>query len=104
SVSCFSYPGLGHVQARCAAVRTPCASVSARVGPGAPPQSRDASAKGYRTAPLTLYDIAPSAGNPPIGHMGYFRSESQPFWDEALDWLLSAGNQAAGQSVSAALR
>lgn len=100
----FDDPGMGHVHERYAQVRTPCAFVTSRDDPWAPPQSRDAFVKGYRNAPLTLYDIEPSAGNPPIGHMGYFRSESQPFWDEALDWLLSAGNQAAGQSVSAAPR
>ena len=57
--------------------------------PWAPPRSRDAFAEGYSGAPQTIRDITPPAGNPPIGHMGYFRSDCQPVWDEALDWLLA---------------
>ena len=86
----FDDPTMPHVHERYAAVRTPCAFVTSRDDPWAPPISRDAFAKGYCNAPMTMYDIEPAAGKPPIGHMGYFRSEAQPFWDEALDWLQAA--------------
>lgn len=86
----FDDPTMLHVHARYAAVCTPSAFVTSRDDPWAPPQSRDAFVKGYSNAPLTLYDIEPAAGQRPIGHMGYFRSESKQFWDEALDWLLQA--------------
>lgn len=94
----FDDPRMSHVHARYAAVRTPCAFVTSRDDPWAPPMSRDAFVKGYLNAPLTLYDIEPAAGKPAIGHMGYFRSEAQPFWDEALDWLLEATPVVNGQA------
>ena len=86
----FDDPDMIHVHARYAAVHTPSAFVTSRDDPWAPPQSRDAFVKGYSNAPLTIYDIEPAQGKRPIGRMGYFRSEAQPFWDEALDWLLQA--------------
>lgn len=95
----FDDPKMTHVHARYAAVQTPCAFVTSRDDPWAPPQSRDAFVKGYSHAPLTIYDIEPAAGKPVIGHMGYFRSEAQPFWDEALDWLLQAEPVACAPSA-----
>jgi len=85
----FDDPSMPQVHDRYAAVRTPCAFITSRDDPWAPPQSRDAFARGYRNAPQTIYDIEPAKGSSPIGHMGYFRSEAQPFWDEALGWLLT---------------
>ncbi len=95
----FDDPTMTHVHARYAAVQTPCAFVTSRDDPWAPPRSRDAFVKGYISAPLTLYDIEPAAGKPALGHMGYFRSDAQPFWDEALDWLLQAVPAASDPSA-----
>lgn len=85
----FDDPTMAWVKPLYAAVRTPLALVTSTDDPWAPPRSRDAFAEGYSGAPQTIRDITPPAGNPPIGHMGYFRSDCQPFWDEALDWLLA---------------
>ena len=84
----FDDPTMTWVKPLYAAVQMPCAFVTATDDPWAPPRSRDAFAKAYSNAPKTIRDISPLPGSRPIGHMGYFRSESQPFWDEALEWLL----------------
>ena len=85
----FDDPTMGWVKPLYAAVQTPCAFITSTDDPWAPPSSRDAFAKGYSNTPKTIGNIQPAAGNRPIGHMGYFRSESQPFWDDALSWLLA---------------
>ena len=97
----FDDPEMQHVHERYAAVRTPCAFITSRDDPWAPPRSRDAFVKGYRNAPLTIEDIEPAPGKPAIGHMGYFRSEAQPFWDEALGWLLAQGANMQGSALRA---
>ncbi len=99
----FDDPQMTHVHARYAAVRTPCAFVTSRDDPWAPPQSRDAFVKGYTNAPLTLYDIEPAEGTPAFGHMGYFRRGAEPFWDEALDWLLQAAPPTIQQDTEQAV-
>lgn len=96
----FDDPTMSYVHGRYAAVKTPCAFVTSRDDPWAPPRSRDAFVKGYTNAPLTLYDIEPAADKPAIGHMGYFRSEAQPFWDEALNWLEQAGSAVRQEAAS----
>ena len=42
----------------------------------------------YRNAPYQARTIdSPAEGLGNVGHMGYFRSSSQPLWAEALDWF-----------------
>lgn len=97
----FDDPTMTYVHARYAAVKAPCAFVTSRDDPWAPPVSRDAFVKGYINAPLTLYDIEPAAGKPAMGHMGYFRSDAQPFWDDALNWLQQAGSAGSQGAANA---
>ncbi|NBF07840.1 alpha/beta hydrolase family protein [Pseudomonas sp. Fl4BN1] len=83
----FDDPAMPHLPALYASVRTPCVFASAVDDLWAPPRSRDAFVKHYRNAPQIHLDLQPRAGARPIGHMGYFRDDSMPLWDEILDWL-----------------
>ena len=50
-----------------------------------PPVSRDAFMSFYRNAQVTARDIRPSdVGATSLGHMGYFRQDATPLWDEVL--------------------
>ena len=51
------------------------------------PASRDAFMQGYRNAPLVTKDIDPRASGGRIGHMGYFRANAEPLWDDMLAWF-----------------
>lgn len=43
---------------------------------------------GYRYTDLRSIDIDPKLhGLGGIGHMGYFRRQAQPLWDDALGWF-----------------
>lgn len=54
----------------------------------APPVSRDAFMVGYKNAAMQTFDINPARfGLKNVGHMGYFRSNAQPLWEDALRWL-----------------
>lgn len=69
-------------------VRTPIVAANALDDHWAPPASRDAFMAGYRHAEWRGVDIDPaSLGLGPIGHMGYFRSQAEPLWRNALDWF-----------------
>jgi predicted alpha/beta hydrolase len=71
-----------------AEVKTPIAAANADDDLWAPPASRDAFFKGYKSAPLTVTTIEGSKFSPQgIGHMGYFRRGSERLWDDALAWL-----------------
>ena len=60
-----------------------------------PPAARDALMIGYANAPVTTIDLHPTQiGLPRLGHMGYFRPDARPLWDDVLDWLdTSPGGQ-----------
>jgi hypothetical protein len=50
--------------------------------------ARDALMIGYANAPVTTIDLHPGRiGLPRLGHMGYFRPDARPLWDDVLDWL-----------------
>ncbi len=50
-----------------------------------PPVSRDVFMSLYRNAQLTTRDIRSSdTGVTSLGHMGYFRQDATPLWDEVL--------------------
>ena len=50
-----------------------------------PPVSRDAFMAFYRNAQVTTRDIRPrDLGVTSLGHMGYFRQDATPLWDEVL--------------------
>lgn len=85
----FDDPGMAGLHDDYARVRMPCVFATATDDPWAPPRSRDAFAKAYCNAALTLRDLKPGDGRG-LGHMGYFREGAEPLWDDALDWLLQA--------------
>jgi predicted alpha/beta hydrolase len=86
----FDDPEMSHLHALYAEVKTPCVFATAMDDPWAPPRSRDAFVKAIVNAPMTLLDLKTPAGGEPYGHMGYFRENAQPLWDEILDWLRGA--------------
>ena len=50
-----------------------------------PPGSRDAFMSFYVNAKITTRDLRPSAlGVSSLGHMGYFREEAKPLWNDVL--------------------
>lgn len=78
-------PGLADEFAR---IRTPIRAVNATDDDWAPPESRDAFMSAYRNAAVERVTIAPRQfGLPSIGHLGYFRPQAAPLWQETLDWL-----------------
>ena len=83
----FDDPEMGHLAALYASVHTPCTFATSVDDPWAPPRSRDAFVKAYCNAPLATPDLRPRPGAGPIGHMGYFREQAQPLWDDILGWL-----------------
>ena len=69
-------------------VRTPIIAANAVDDLWASPASRDAFMAGYRNAPVQRVDLDPlQHGLKAIGHMGYFRREARPLWDEVLAWF-----------------
>ncbi len=84
----FDDPAMPGMAERFAAVRTPIVAANTLDDLWAPPASRDAFMAHYRNAPYQARTIdSPAEGLGNVGHMGYFRSSSQPLWDEALDWF-----------------
>lgn len=90
----FDDPEMTHVVERYAQVRTPIVAANALDDAWAPPRSRDAFMAGYCNANWQAVDIDPKAvGLDAIGHMGYFRSGSEPLWQGALDWFEGSANR-----------
>jgi predicted alpha/beta hydrolase len=91
----FDDPTMAAVARLYAQVRMPCIFANAVDDPWAPPISRDAFIKGYRNLPFLTVDLHPRTKRQPIGHMGYFRTASTDFWNEALDWFVLQRENAA---------
>jgi predicted alpha/beta hydrolase len=84
----FDDPAMASTVARFREVRTPIVAANALDDAWAPPASRNAFMRGYSATALELQDIDPAAlGVRHIGHMGYFRREAQPLWEQVLDWF-----------------
>jgi len=84
----FDDPAMAHVHALFARVTTPIRAVNATDDLWAPPVSRDAFIAGYRNTECQRVDIDPAtSGIGPLGHMGYFRRQAQPLWEDALRWF-----------------
>ena len=85
----FDDPAMGdQVQDLFDEVTTPIIAANATDDLWAPPASRDAFMAGYRYTDLQAVDIDPqSRGLGAIGHMGYFRRQAQPLWEDALRWF-----------------
>lgn len=85
----FDDPSMGlQVQDLFDGVTTPIIAANATDDLWAPPASRDAFMAGYRYTDMQAVDIDPKGrGLGAIGHMGYFRRQSQPLWEDALGWF-----------------
>jgi predicted alpha/beta hydrolase len=84
----FDDPAMAATVARFREVRTPIVAANALDDAWAPPASRNAFMRGYTATALVFQDIDPAAlGLRHIGHMGYFRREAQPLWEQVLDWF-----------------
>lgn len=84
----FDDPEQAHLAQAFAQVNIPIRAINASDDKWAPPASRDAFMSAYHNAALELHTIEPSEwGMSHIGHMGYFRPQAEPLWQQTLDWL-----------------
>lgn len=83
----FDFPEMQSQTAGFAQVQIPLRFVNALDDTWALPAAREAFIQGYNNAPIERVDLPAGKGLPGIGHMGYFRPGSEPFWDQALDWF-----------------
>lgn len=90
----FDDPEYAHFAESFSQIRIPIRAVNATDDKWAPPASRDAFMAAYSQSQLELITVEPGGvGMSSIGHMGYFRAQAQPLWEETLDWLTSALTQ-----------
>ncbi len=84
----FDDPSASHIHQSFKSVKTPIMAANATDDLWAMPKSRDAFMSGYPTGIWQGIDIEPaSLGLKQIGHMGYFRRNAQPLWENALNWF-----------------
>lgn len=84
----FDDPKMVGIDAVFARLSAPMAFANAVDDAWATPTSRDAFIEGYKNAPLLRKSLDPHQVGGKVGHMGYFRQHAQPFWEDALSWLL----------------
>jgi predicted alpha/beta hydrolase len=71
-----------------ARVTTPIVAANSIDDAWAMPRSRDAFMAGYTRAPVEARDLTPADyGLRSVGHMGYFRAESQQIWEHVHAWM-----------------
>lgn len=83
----FDDPKSPDVKDKFAQVKTPIIAANALDDLWAPPRSRDAFIKAYKHASVKCVDLVPDKRQGGIGHMGYFRPQEQPLWNDALEWF-----------------
>lgn len=84
----FDDPGMPQVAGLFQRVRTPIVAANATDDLWAPPSSRDAFMAAYCNTTVEKVNIHPGQqGMGTIGHMGYFRRQAQPLWNDVLDWF-----------------
>lgn len=84
----FDDPAMAHVRDKFGSVTTPILAANATDDLWALPKSRNAFMSGYPAGTWQGVDIDPAAvGLKGIGHMGYFRRQAQPLWQDALAWF-----------------
>lgn len=86
----FDDPAMRGIDDVFARITAPIVAANALDDLWALPASRDAFVRGYRNAALQTRDIDPRAHGGAIGHMGYFRAQAQPLWDDMLQWFSGA--------------
>ncbi|WP_297835090.1 alpha/beta fold hydrolase [Thermomonas sp.] len=85
----FDDPAMRGIEQAYAAVRTPMVAANALDDLWALPAARDAFVGAYCNAPLTRRNLDPSRVGGKIGHMGYFRTLAEPYWEEVLTWFVA---------------
>lgn len=80
----FDDPAMPGISEQYATVTSPIVAANALDDLWALPRSRNAFMRAYRNAPVACIDIDPKLIEGRIGHMGYFKANSQRLWDEAL--------------------
>lgn len=83
----FDDPKAADLVTEFANVKAPIVAANAIDDLWAMPCSRDAFIKGYCNAPVTTVDIPVSPDLSHIGHMGYFRANAVPLWQDLLTWF-----------------
>lgn len=84
----FDDPEQADLEKKFSEVQIPIRAVNSTDDKWAPPASRDAFMAAYSQSRLELITIEPRGlGLSSIGHMGYFRGQAKPLWEETLDWL-----------------
>lgn len=89
----FDDPAMTGIAQVYAQVRTPIVAANALDDLWALPPSRDAFMQGYRSAPVLRKDIDPRDVGGKMGHMGYFRAQAEPCWQEMLGWFAGLAPQ-----------
>ncbi len=90
----FDDPATRGIEQSYAQVHTPIVAANALDDLWALPASRDAFIDGYRNAPLTRKDLDPRQLGGKIGHMGYFRPQAEPLWEDVLAWFSRISHKA----------
>jgi predicted alpha/beta hydrolase len=84
----FDDPTMTDVKHQFSQVKTPIIAANATDDLWAMPQSRDAFMSGYPQGIWHGVTIDPhTIGMRHIGHMGYFRRQAHPLWQNALNWF-----------------
>ncbi|WP_165313998.1 alpha/beta hydrolase family protein [Vibrio ziniensis] len=83
----FDDPAMVGIEKFYQAVRTPIVAANALDDLWAMPASRDAFVQHYSNSELTKIDLSPSILGGEIGHMGYFRKNATPLWQQSLNWF-----------------
>ena len=83
----FDDPAVPHMAETFAQVKTPIVAANALDDRWALPRSRDAFVQGYRNANVERIDLDPKRIPGGIGHMGYFRKNAEPLWEDVIEWF-----------------
>jgi predicted alpha/beta hydrolase len=93
----FDDPEMAYLKRDFAKVRRPMVALTSTDDPWAPPKSRDAFMEAYKGASVELVNVTPERLGKSIGHMGYFRADAKPLWDDLYRWVMSLTDVPSGQ-------
>ncbi|SDP43683.1 alpha/beta hydrolase family protein [Desulforhopalus singaporensis] len=84
----FDDPEATEIAEKFAQVTAPIVAANALDDNWALPRSRNAFIKAYKNSQITCVDLVPDQHRHGcIGHMGYFRPQAQPLWEDVLNWF-----------------
>lgn len=100
----FDDPQMPQAKERFHRIYFPMVAATSVDDPWAPPRSRDAFLVGHPSLYVQAIDLNPSdIGQSSIGHMGYFRAQAKPIWEQTSQWfeeILKASPKATATEVS----